>query len=233
MSKVYNLTTPVSTEQVKQLRCSDVVFLSGSVFTARDLAHNRIMQYLKEGKKIEFDLKGQAVWHCGPIAHQKDGVWHIDTAGPTSSTRLTNETPSMIRDMGVKLVIGKGSMGKPAVDAMVEHGAAFLAATGGCGAVYAKQIKKVNNVTWLNELGLPEAVWEFKVENFGGLIVAIDSVGNNLYRDVMINAACTIEDAYKSFGIENIHQWMIHWPPAVSGTDIDNIKAACARVGGA
>jgi len=235
MSKntVYHLQMPVTEEQVRALRVGDVVYLAGTVFTARDQAHEHLIELGKKGKKAPFDLRGGAIWHCGPVARKdKHGVWEVTSIGPTTSYRLTNETPYILKNYGVRFIVGKGGMGQPTVKAMKECGAAFLAATGGCAIIHAENVKKVNQVYWEKEFGLPEAVWELTVKDFGAMIVAIDSTGATLYEAVMDQAKKKMAACYKKIGVKDPARAMIHWPPALSGTKDSNILEGMTIVSG-
>ena len=216
---------------MRTLRIGDVVYLDGTVFTARDLAHEKLIEMGGKGEKPEFDLKGSAIWHCGPVSRKDDkGNFVVTSIGPTTSYRLTNETPYMLHNYGVRMIIGKGGMGLPAVQAMQEFGAVFLAATGGCATVYAENVNKVRNVYWEEELGLPESVWELDVRELGALVVAIDSTGATLYEQVMEKAIAKMPECYKKIGVKKPGDAMIHWPPALSGTN--GVLAGMSKVGG-
>jgi len=232
MNKVIHyLQTPVTEEQVRSLRIGDVVYLDGTVFTARDLAHMRLISMGKNNERIPFDLNGGVIWHCGPVVRQRpSGKWEMTSAGPTTSIRLTKETPYMFEKYGVRLIVGKGGMGKQAVDAMGRYGAVFLSATGGCAVVFAEQVETVANVFWEKEIGLPEAVWELHVRKFGALVVSIDTTGANLYQKVMTTAAKNTTECYEMLGISDPEVAMIHWPPALSGTK--DVPAGMIKVGG-
>ncbi len=230
MSKVYQLTTPVTQEQTSLLRVGDVVFLSGTVYTMRDRAHEQLFAIADAGQKPPFDLMGAAVWHCGPVSRQKaSGEWEITSIGPTTSYRLTRETPRMLKEFGVKIVVGKGGMGYETVQAMASQGAVFLSATGGCGSVYAESVKQVQAVHW-PELGLPEAAWQLMVEDFGALVVSIDSTGATLYDAVMKEAKNRLPDCYKQLGIKDPEYRFIHWPPTLAGTK--EVPGSLAKTGG-
>ncbi len=229
-SKIHRLTTPISEEQARGLRAGDVVYLDGVVYTMRDRAHEQLFAWADEGKTPPFSLAGAAVWHCGPVSRKgAKGEWEITSVGPTTSYRLTRETPRLLKEFGVRVLIGKGGMGFEAVQAMRQQGAAFLSATGGCGSVYAASVESVNCVHW-PELGLPEAVWEFKVRELGALIVTIDSTGASLYDAVMKEARDRIYSCYESLGIKDPEYRYIHWPPALAGTK--EVPASLAKTGG-
>ena len=120
-------------------------------------------------------------------------------------------------------------MGFETVQAIRSEGAAFLAATGGCGTLHAQSVKRVDQVYW-PEFGLPEAVWELNVENLGALIVAIDSTGATIYDAVMKEAQNRLEDCYRLLGIKDPQYRYIHWPPALAGTK--EVPAGLLKTGG-
>jgi fumarate hydratase subunit beta len=179
----YKLRTPISEEDVRKLKVNDVVFVTGMVVTARDQAHRRALEMVKEGKEIPIDLKGLAVFHCGPIVKKEGEKWVAVAAGPTTSTRMDIFEDEFIKAFGVRVVIGKGGMGKRTTEAMKKYGAVYGAFTGGAAVLAAKTIKNVRTVEWY-DLGVPEAMWVFEVEDFGPLAISIDSHGNNLFEDV-------------------------------------------------
>lgn len=176
------LKTPLSRRDTSKLNIKDVVYVSGIIYTARDSAHKRIVE---EGSPV--NLEGTIIFHAGPvikITENPDNTtdYHMVAIGPTTSGRMNPYEPKLIDD-GVKAVIGKGGMDDETLNALRENGAVFLAAVGGCAALYTKSIKKVHNVYWL-DLGIPEAIWELEVKDFGPLFVTMDSHGGNLYEQV-------------------------------------------------
>ena len=181
---VYKLKTPISEEDVRKLKVNDVLYVSGTIATARDQAHKRALEYFKSGKELPVKLEGLAVFHCGPIVKKEGDKWVAVAAGPTTSTRMDQFEDEFIKAFKVRVVIGKGGMGKRTADAMQKYGAVYGAFTGGAGVLAAKAIKNVKTVEWLQDLGMPEAFWVFEVEDFGPLSIAIDSHGNNLFDDV-------------------------------------------------
>lgn len=175
-----HLETPFEKEKVKALRAGDIVYITGVVYTARDLAHLRMQSYLRQNKVFPFDLKGYAVYHSGPNAIRKGDMWTIDSLGPTTSIRM-EPFSSMIGRLGVNMIIGKGGMGEKTQEALVRYNIAYLCAPPGCGVLGARAIRGVLDVYWL-DLGIPEAVWKLAVEKWGPLIVAMDSHGGNLFQ---------------------------------------------------
>jgi fumarate hydratase subunit beta len=181
--KEINLTIPLDEKTIRALKIGDVVYLNGEIFTARDEAHIHALKFLKEGKELPVKLKGAAVFHCGPIVQKKGEKWHLIAAGPTTSSRMNSLEPEFIEKFGVKAIVGKGGMSKPTLNAMKKFGCVYLAITGGAALLAAKGIRNVKDVHWL-DLGMPEALWILESENFGPLIVAMDTHGNSLYEKV-------------------------------------------------
>lgn len=175
------LKTPISKEDIKELKSGDIVYISGTIYTARDRAHQRI---LDEGSPI--NLEGAVIFHAGPIIKSSTTDGKIDyrmiAVGPTTSTRMNPYQPNILK-LGVSAIIGKGGMDEKTEAALIENNAVYLAAVGGCAALYAKSILEVKGVNWI-DLGVPEAIWELEVKDFGPLVVAMDSHGNNLYKEV-------------------------------------------------
>ncbi|UCE29894.1 MAG: fumarate hydratase C-terminal domain-containing protein [Candidatus Bathyarchaeota archaeon] len=179
------MKTPISEEDVRKLKVNDVIYITGTIFTARDSAHKRALDYYKQSKKMPINPQGLAVFHCGPIVKRENDKWMIVAAGPTTSTRMDLFEDEFIKNYKVRVVIGKGGMGKKTTDAMKEYGAVYGAFTGGAAVLAAKAIRNVKTVEWF-DLGMPEALWILEVEDFGPLTVAIDSYGNNLFEDVLM-----------------------------------------------
>jgi fumarate hydratase subunit beta len=197
---VFKLTTPISEEDIRKLKVNDVLYLSGTMITARDAAHKKILELFQQGKPIPVDLQGLAVFHCGPIMKKENDKWVVVAAGPTTSTRMDQFEDEIIKDFKVRVVIGKGGMGKRTTDAMHKYGAVYGAFTGGAAVLAAKGVKSVKTVEWLQDLGMPEALWVFEVEELGPLIVAIDSHGSNLFEEVGRKAEESRAKIYASLG---------------------------------
>lgn len=177
------LRTPLTEEDVRSLSIGDSVFLSGKAFTARDEAHLRALEMSRRGEPLPFELKDMAVYHCGPIVEKEGEGWKIVAAGPTTSSRMNELEPDFIERFRPRAIIGKGGMSSGTIDACKRHGCVYLAFTGGAAVIAAKGIKKVTGAHW-TDLGMPEAVWELELEDFGPLIVAIDAEGRSVYDDV-------------------------------------------------
>jgi len=181
--KKIELYTPMSEKNIRRLNVGDYVFLNGTIITARDLAHRRMMKYMAEKRSIPFSLEGMALYHCGPLVKAHGDEWAVLAAGPTTSMRMESFEDGIIENLGVRLIIGKGGMGEKTREAMRRYGAAYAAFTGGAAVLAAKCIKRIIDVKWL-DLGLPEAVWIFEVKHFGPLIIGIDSHGRSIYEEV-------------------------------------------------
>ncbi|MEM3623149.1 MAG: FumA C-terminus/TtdB family hydratase beta subunit [Candidatus Bathyarchaeia archaeon] len=197
---VYKLKTPISEEEIRKVKVNDVLYITGTIVTARDQAHRRALEYFKQGKALPINLEGLAVFHCGPVVGKEGDKWVAVAAGPTTSTRMDIFEDEFIKNFKVRVVIGKGGMGKKTTDAMAKYGAVYGAFTGGAAILAAKAIKNVKSVEWL-DLGTPEALWIFEVENFGPLAVAIDSHGNNIFLDVAKKVEENKQKIYQKLGL--------------------------------
>ncbi len=174
-----HLTTPIAEHQARELRVGDVVYLTGTVFTARDEAHARLLEH-----GAPFELAGLALFHCGPVVQRQDASWLVLAAGPTTSARLELWEGEVLRRFRPRLIVGKGGMGNTTLEALAEVGAAYAHFTGGAGALAAQAIERVADVRWLDDLGMAEAIWVFEVRSFGPLVVAMDSHRQSLYAEV-------------------------------------------------
>jgi len=175
MAKIIEVKTPLTEEAASALRAGDVVSITGYIYTARDAAHKRLVNLLKEGKELPIDIKDQIIYYVGP-APAKPG-YVCGPAGPTTSYRMDPYTPILL-DRGLRGMIGKGLRSKEVIESMKKNKAVYFAAVGGAAAVIAKSIKKSEVIAY-EDLG-PEAIRRFYVENFPAIVV-IDSQGNNLY----------------------------------------------------
>lgn len=197
---VYKLKTPISEGEIRKLKVNDVLYITGTMVTARDQAHRRALEYFKQGKPLPINLEGLAVFHCGPVVSKEGDKWVAVAAGPTTSTRMDIFEDEFIKNFKVRVVIGKGGMGKKTTDAMVQYGAVYGAFTGGAAILAARAIKNVKSVEWL-DLGTPEALWIFEVEEFGPLAVAIDSHGNNIFMDIAKKVEENKQKIYQKLGV--------------------------------
>lgn len=176
MSKVYHLTTPLSDEAVSELKSGDIVYLSGTIYTARDAAHKRLVDLLDNGKELPFDIKGAVIYFVGPTPAKPGDP--IGSAGPTTSYRMDSYSPRLIKE-GLKGMIGKGKRNTDVTDACQKYKAVYFGATGGAGALLGKQIKSAEVIAY-PELG-PEAVRKLEVVDFPVTVIN-DTYGADLYK---------------------------------------------------
>lgn len=174
---IQNLTAPLSLETVRSLKAGDRIRLSGVIWTGRDAAHKRLVARLDAGEPLPMPLEGEIIYFVGPCPAPPGRP--IGSAGPTTSGRMDAYSPWLIRECGLRGMIGKGNRSAAVVEAMKQSGAVYFAATGGAGALIARCVRKCDLVAF-PELG-PEAIYRLEVENLP-LVVAIDSNGGSLYR---------------------------------------------------
>jgi fumarate hydratase subunit beta len=180
------LTIPFTEEKIRSLKVGDAVEISGVVFTGRDAVH----KYLHDGGKLppSVNFKDGLIYHCGPVVVKDEhGEWKVLAAGPTTSIREEPYQWEIIRDFGLRGVIGKGGMGDRTLKACQEHGCVYFHAIGGAAQVLAECVKRVRNVSFLKEFGSPEAIWEFEVENFPA-VVTMDANGHSLHQEVFAHS---------------------------------------------
>ncbi len=177
------INAPISDEDAKQLRAGDCVYLTGTIYTARDAAHKRMYETLKEGGELPLNLQGETIYYMGPSPAREDRP--IGSAGPTTSSRMDKYTPDFL-DRGLRGMIGKGKRSEEVKAAIVKNRAVYFAAVGGAGALLSRSIKSSRIVAY-EDLGT-EAVRKLQVENFPAIVV-IDSLGNDLYQKVLENSA--------------------------------------------
>jgi len=173
--EITRITTPLDEDSVSRLRSGDKVLLSGYIYTARDTAHKRFTEVLREGGSLPIDVKGQVIYYCGPTPPAPGRV--IGAAGPTTSSRMDAYTPALLA-LGLKGMIGKGRRSDEVKDAIGAHKAVYFGATGGAGALLAESVRAYDVVAYA-DLG-PEAVARLLVEDLP-LFVINDIFGNDLY----------------------------------------------------
>ena len=186
------LTTPISEDQIRQLKVGDEVLLNGKVVLSRDMGH----KYMKENHPdwLKPILEGMVIYHCGPVVRKEpDGSWTFVAAGPTTSIREEPYQADVIDTYKVRGVIGKGGMGKKTSDGLVKTGAVYLHATGGAGALLAAQVRRVVDVHMLEEFGSPEAFWVIEVEDFP-VVVTMDSHGGSQHAAIDEGSRAVLDD---------------------------------------
>lgn len=169
------INTPITKDKVKDLKAGDYVYITGTIYTARDAAHKRMYDSLINGNRPPFDLKDATIYYLGPTPEREGEV--IGSAGPTTSSRMDKYTPLLL-EYGLTSMIGKGKRNKKVKDSMLKHTSVYFAAVGGAGALLSKKILSSKVIAY-EDLGT-EAVRELYVKDFP-VIVVVDCNGNDLY----------------------------------------------------
>mgnify|MGYP002545865304 CR=1 FL=1 len=170
-----HITTPITAEVTKNLKSGDYVYITGTIYVARDAAHKRMIEALERGEELPIDIKDSTIYYMGPSPAREGRP--IGSAGPTTATRMDKYAPTLL-DLGEKAMIGKGKRSEQVISSMKENGAVYFAAIGGAGALLSKCIKKAEVIAY-EDLGT-EAIRKLEVENLPAIVV-IDHKGNNLY----------------------------------------------------
>ena len=170
-----HITTPITAEVTKNLKSGDYVYITGTIYVARDAAHKRMIEALERGENLPIDIKDSTIYYMGPSPAREGRP--IGSAGPTTASRMDKYAPKLL-DLGLGAMIGKGKRSQAVVDAIVRNGSVYFAAIGGAGALLSQRIKKSEVVAY-DDLGT-EAIRKLEVEDFP-VVVVIDSQGNNLY----------------------------------------------------
>lgn len=170
-----HILTPISKEDLAKLQAGDYVYITGTIYTARDAAHKRMQETLDKGESLPLELENNIIYYMGPSPAREGRP--IGSAGPTTSSRMDKYAPTLM-DLGLAGMIGKGKRSRAVLDAIVRNGAVYFAAVGGAGALLSKSIVRSEVVAY-DDLGT-EAIRRLEVENFP-VIVVVDKDGNNLY----------------------------------------------------
>lgn len=192
----HNLTTPLSEEAVRQLKVRDTVTVNGHIFGIRDATQIRMFD---QEQVPPVDLTGAICLHTAPSLKKVGDKWEKICVGTTTSIRMERFTPPLIEKYGVRAIVGKSGLLEGSLEAMKKFGACYLAIVGGAAALETKQIEEVEEVYW--EDLHPEAIYKFRVKDFGPLIVAMDSHGNHLYFDVHAQAMKKLPKIYGELGV--------------------------------
>lgn len=169
------IKAPLDKNEIKELKSGDMVFITGTIYTARDAAHKRMYDTLRKGEKLPLDIEGNVIYYMGPSPARPGRP--IGSAGPTTASRMDKYAPELL-DLGMSGMIGKGKRTQAVKDAIVRNGAVYFAAIGGAGALLSKSII-ASEVIAYDDLGT-EAIRKLEVKDFPAIVV-IDSQGNNLY----------------------------------------------------
>src|SRR5436853_6816905 len=179
------LQTPLSAEVIRKLGLADTVYINGHIYGIRDATQIRIFD---EGGPPPTDLTGAVCLHTAPgVKKLPNGKYEKISIGTPTSTRMNRFFPGLIKQYGVRAMVGKAGFLQDTVDAMKEYGGVYLAIVGGAAALETQQIEEIEEVWW--EDLMPECLWKFRVKNFGPLIVAIDAHGNSFDNDIKAGAA--------------------------------------------
>ena len=175
-----HLKVPFDREEAVKLRAGDYVYLSGTIYTARDAAHKRMYETLREKGELPFDLQNNVIYYMGPSPAREGRP--IGSAGPTTASRMDKYAPALL-DLGLRGMIGKGKRNAAVVDAIIKNGAVYFAAVGGAGALLSRTIISSETIAY-DDLGT-EAIRRLEIQDFP-VIVVVDSEGNNLYETAIL-----------------------------------------------
>lgn len=170
-----HIQAPLTKKDIKDLRAGDYVYITGTIYTARDAAHKRMQETLERGEKLPLEMDGNLIYYMGPSPAREGRP--IGSAGPTTASRMDRYAPELL-DLGLGGMIGKGKRSKEVLDAIVRNGSIYFAAVGGAGALLSQRIKNAEVIAY-EDLGT-EAIRRLEVEDFP-VIVVVDTEGNNLY----------------------------------------------------
>lgn len=188
------LTTPISKEDLKDIKCGDIIYLTGHITTCRDVAHRRLIEY---GRQLPVDIRDGAILHAGPIIRDHgDEKYEMVSVGPTTSMRMEKFEYDFVKETGVRLIVGKGGMGPNTERACKEFGALHVVFPAGNAVLAATEVEEIESANW-KELGMPETLWTCRVKEFGPLIVSIDAEGNNYFEQKKVEYNETKEEVLK------------------------------------
>ena len=193
----YHLESPFSEADIRQLRIGDIVYFNGTLFGIRDLTQ---IYMFDQNHEPPVSLEGMPCIHTAPSLRKVGEKWEKICIGTTTSTRMDRFSPDLIGKYGVRAIIGKGGLYEGSLAAMEKYGAVYLAIVGGAAALETQQIEDIEAVYW--EHLHPEALYQFRVKDFGPLTVAMDSHGGHLFFDVRDEAERRLPEIYKRLGID-------------------------------
>lgn len=179
------LITPISAEDLADIKIGDIVWLDGDLMTCRDVAHRRLVEY---GRELPYDIKDKAIFHAGPIVRKIEGTednYEMVSVGPTTSMRMEKFEYEFIKTTGVRVIVGKGGMRENTERGCKEFGAIHCVFPAGNAVVAAKEVEEIVEAQW-KDLGMPETLWHCHVKEFGPLIVSIDSYGRNYFEEMKV-----------------------------------------------
>jgi tartrate/fumarate subfamily iron-sulfur-dependent hydro-lyase beta chain len=177
------LNLPLSAEAVADLKAGDMVLLNGKLVTGRDRVHKYLVEQRPKKEELPFDLAGAVLYHCGPVMKKTETGYQVVSAGPTTSVRVEMYESDVIRQYGLRGIMGKGGMGEKTLKALQEAGCVYLQTIGGAAAYLADRIVRVIDAWKLEDFGTTEAMWLFEVKDFPA-IVTMDSHGNSTHKEI-------------------------------------------------
>jgi len=193
-----NLTTPIDPKEVAKLRIYDTFTITGKIYTARDAAHEKLLELNQNGEPTPFNVGDFPCFHCGPVMRKKNDLWEVVSAGPTTSIRMEIFEDTFMDAFGTRIFIGKGGMGERTSKALQKHNAIYAQFTGGAGSLMAGSVKSVEDVYYLDELSIPEAIWLMNVVEFGPLLVTMDSQGQSIHRTLAEKVSANLAEIKKT-----------------------------------
>ena len=189
------LTIPLKEQEVRELSAGDTDYLTGHIFTSRDMGHLKLKELAEKGEPLPKDFHGAVIFHAGPVCLKRpDSTWYLNVIGPTTSIRM-EPYADMVGKLGVRAIIGKGGMEQGTLIAGEKYGYVYLQAAPGCAADLARFVRRVCSVDWF-EMGMPEALWDLEVEEFGPLVVGMDTRQNSIYTKVKTAAQKKLDEIY-------------------------------------
>lgn len=205
LENVKHLQTPLSPEDVKNLRIGDLVTITGTFFSCRSKFHVKL---LRENYQVPPEIEGiNVMCHMGPIMKRDGEEWRPVSGGPTTSFRMDRFGPEMIKKLNLRAIIGKGTMGEKTMAAMRDEGCVHISSIGGSGNSFSNAIQKVVSVNFFEEFGMLEAVWVFKVKKWGPYLVDIDTTGNNYFTNIDSKAKQRLPEILKRLGVDPEYQY--------------------------
>ena len=204
---IKELETPFSLEAVEALQLGDLVTLNGKFFSCRSKFHAKMV---REKAPVPESLEGiNVMCHMGPVMQRRGGGWTVLSAGPTTSFRMDAYGPAMIKRLGLRAIIGKGTMGEKTMAAMRDEKCVHLCSVGMDSNVLPDKIRKVVSVDYLEEFGMIEAVWVFEAKGWGPFMVDIDTTGTNYFDHVRKDVEERLRQVKKRLGIDPDYQYAI------------------------
>jgi len=203
MAKTVHLTTPLKKEDILNLEIDDIVYISGDLFTFMYYDHyTKVLDLIRAGEELPMELEGAVAYHTGTIFRRlEDGSYDFRGICATTSSKFNALTPPIIREAGIRAVVGKGGMDKNVLDTMKECGCVYLNVVGGCSAIYKEKVITVGDEYWPHK-SWADNMLRLEVKEFGPMFVTMDAHGNSIYEDIGSLAEENRPLIYKKLGID-------------------------------